>query len=53
MKPLPRENPLSPWESQHVEYLGEPPNITLDVYEDATKTILSKNDSPDLPFATA
>jgi DNA repair photolyase len=50
MRPLPRENPLSPWESQHVEYLGEPPKVTLDVYEDDTKSILSKNDSPDLGF---
>lgn len=50
MRPLPRKNPLSPWESQHVEYLGEPPPVSLDVYEDDSKTILSKNDSPDLGF---
>lgn len=50
MRALPRVNPLSPWESQHVEYLGEPPAVTLDIYEDDSRSILSKNDSPDLGF---
>jgi DNA repair photolyase len=35
-----------------VEYLDDepPPSIGLEVYEDQSRSILSKNDSPDLPF---
>jgi len=33
----------------HVEYEDAPP-VTLEVYEDHSRTILSKNDSPDVPF---
>jgi DNA repair photolyase len=50
MRPLPLQNPLSPWQSTHVEYLGEPPRTALEVLEDDTKEILSKNDSPDVGF---
>jgi DNA repair photolyase len=50
VKALPRDNPRSPWESTHVEYLGEPPAMPLEVYEDDSKSILSENDSPDLGF---
>ncbi|HEX4478399.1 MAG TPA: PA0069 family radical SAM protein [Polyangiaceae bacterium] len=50
VRALPRRNPRSPWESQWVEYLGEPPAMPLEVYEDDTRNILSKNDSPDLGF---
>ncbi len=50
MHALPERNPRSPWESTHVEYLGDPPASPLEVYEDDTKSILSKNDSPDLGF---
>ena len=41
---------MSPWESTYVEYLGEPPATPLEVYEDDTREILSRNESPDLPF---
>jgi DNA repair photolyase len=50
MRALPRKNPLSPWESTHVEYLGEPPPAPLEVYEDDSKSILSENTSPDVGF---
>ncbi len=44
------ENPPNPWSTTHVEYLGEPPRAALEVYLDDTKSILSKNESPDVPF---
>lgn len=50
MRALPRKNPLSPWESRFVDYLGESPPTPLEIYEDDTKSILSKNDSPDVGF---
>lgn len=43
-------NPPNPWLSSHVEYLGEPPDAPLEVFEEEAKSILSRNDSPDLPF---
>jgi DNA repair photolyase len=51
--PRPIANPPNPWLSTHVEYaedLGAPPDAKLEVYEDRSKSILSKNDSPDLGF---
>ncbi len=48
MKPI--SNPPNPWASDHVEWLGEPPNAELVVYEQTARSILSKNDSPDIPF---
>ena len=50
MRALPEQNPRSPWESTHVEYLGEPPSTPLEVFEDDSKSILSKNTSPDVGF---
>ncbi len=48
---LPRlENPPSPWDRTVVDYFGEPPEVRLEVFEDTSKSILSKNDSPDLGF---
>ena len=43
-------NPPNPFESQHRELLEPPDRVRLEVYEDATREILSRNDSPDLPF---
>jgi DNA repair photolyase len=43
-------NPPNPFESLHRELLEPAPLVTLQMYEDATRTILSRNDSPDLPF---
>src|ERR1700753_499452 len=50
MRPIPTRNPQSPWESTHVEYLEEAPPTPLEVFEDDSKSILSKNDSPDVGF---
>lgn len=45
------ENPPNPFASHDCEYLdGMVPPAKLEIYEDATRTILSKNDSPDLAF---
>ena len=50
MRPIAVSNPPNPWQVSTVDYLGEPPDTGLIVYEDHTKEILSKNDSPDVPF---
>lgn len=44
------DNPPNPYHSQHVEYLEQPPDAKIEVYEERAKSILSRNDSPDLPF---
>lgn len=49
MRPRPIQNPPNPWLSADVEWL-EPTPARLEVYEDATREILSRNDSPDIPF---
>jgi hypothetical protein len=46
----PISNPPNPWLSTSVEYLEEIPQARLEVYEDHTREILSKNDSPDVGF---
>jgi len=43
-------NPPNPWSSTHVEWIGEPPPLRLEVYEEDARSILSENQSPDLPF---
>ncbi len=43
-------NPRNPFESSQRELLEPPARVKLEVYEDATRAILSRNDSPDLPF---
>ena len=48
--PRPVDNPPNPWSSTHVEWLEEPPNAALTVYEEEARTVLSRNDSPDIPF---
>jgi DNA repair photolyase len=47
----PIANPPNPWLSTEVEYLEDPPDARLEVYEDRTRTILASNDSPDLGFS--
>ena len=46
----PVSNPPNPWASAEIEYLDETPRSTLEIYEDHTREILSKNSSPDIPF---
>ena len=43
-------NPRNPYDSQHRELLEPPSRATVMVYEDQTREILSRNESPDLPF---
>jgi DNA repair photolyase len=45
------ENPPNPWLTHTVEWLGEPPEARLEVFEeDATRSIITENDSPDVGF---
>ena len=48
MRPV--ENPPNPWQSTEVEWLGEPPDARLTVFEETAKSILSENRSPDVGF---
>jgi DNA repair photolyase len=43
-------NPPNPFLSRSREYLEEIPQARVEVYEEQAKSILSENDSPDLPF---
>ena len=44
-------NPPNPWHATHVEWLGEPPEAKLEVFEEeATRSIITHNDSPDVGF---
>ena len=45
------ENPPNPWLTHSVEWLGEPPETKLEVFEESdTRSIISHNDSPDVSF---
>lgn len=46
----PIDNPPNPYHSQHAEWLEPPPLARVEVYEETSGSILSRNDSPDLPF---
>ena len=46
----PVDNPPNPYHSDHVEWLGPPPTTEVKVYEEESKSILAKNDSPDVHF---
>ena len=43
-------NPPNPWSSTDVEYLDEIPEARLEIFEDDTKSILSKNDAASVGF---
>ncbi|MFN0083839.1 MAG: radical SAM protein [Blastocatellia bacterium] len=44
-------NPPNPWLSERHEWIGEPPEAKLEVFEEtATRTIITSNNSPDIPF---
>lgn len=49
--PRERSNPPNPWATAHVEWLGEPPPVETVVVEEEARSLLSKNESPDVPFA--
>ncbi|MBL8956903.1 MAG: PA0069 family radical SAM protein [Myxococcaceae bacterium] len=50
MKPQAIANPPNPWASTEVEYLEEIPVAKTEVWADASREIIAKNDSPDLGF---
>jgi DNA repair photolyase len=50
VRTLPIANPPNPYHLTTVDYEGQSPQAEWQVFEDATKNILSKNDSPDIPF---
>ncbi len=50
VKTRPVSNPPNPWSSTETQYLDEIPRAELRIYEDASKSILSHNDSPDIGF---
>jgi DNA repair photolyase len=50
VKLRPVDNPPNPYVSAHREWLEPPPDARIEVYEETSGSILSKNDSPDLPF---
>lgn len=43
-------NPPNPWQSTYQEWLVPPPPVTLEVYEEEARSILSENESPDVGF---
>jgi len=46
------KNPPNPYFKYSAEFLGEPPPTKLEIFEEtATRTIISKNDSPDVGFS--
>lgn len=44
-------NPPNPYLTTSVEWIGEPPEARLEVFEEtATRSIINSNNSPDIPF---
>ncbi len=43
-------NPPNPWESTYREWIGEPPEAKLEIFEEEPRTILAENESPDVGF---
>ena len=43
-------NPPNPWAGPQVEYLEEPPRAQLEVYEEEARSIVTRNESDDVPF---
>lgn len=50
MRFIPVSNPPNPWHATHVEYVGPPPGSRLTILEDTSRSILSRNNSPDVGF---
>jgi DNA repair photolyase len=44
------QNPPNRWHATAIEWLDGPPEHTLELFEDHSRSILSGNDSPDIPF---
>ena len=44
-------NPPNPWLNTQHEWIGEPPEAKLEVFEEtSTRSIITSNNSPDIPF---
>ena len=44
-------NPPNPWLTESIEWIGEPPRAKIEVFEETeTRSIISRNDSPDVAF---
>lgn len=44
-------NPPNPWLTHSIEWIGEPPQAKIEVFEETeTRSIISRNDSPDVAF---
>jgi DNA repair photolyase len=50
MRPVVIANPPNPWASTSIEYLEGAPEMKLEIFSDASRSILAKNDSPDVGF---
>lgn len=50
MKPQAIANPPNPWASSELEYLDELPLAKVELFDDASQSIVAKNDSPDIGF---
>jgi DNA repair photolyase len=48
--PRPISNPPNPWASTEVAWLEEPPPARLEVFEERARSIIARNQSPDIPF---
>lgn len=44
------DNPPNPFIAELREWLDEPPAAQVEVYEETAKSVLTENDSPDIPF---
>lgn len=45
------ENPPNPWLAHSIEWLGEPPETKLEIFEETeTRAIITRNNSPDVGF---
>lgn len=44
------DNPPNPFDACRLEWLGPPPDARPEVYIDDSQSVLSHNDSPDVPF---
>jgi DNA repair photolyase len=41
-------NPPNPWHDARVEWVGEPPAVALELYEERARSIVTRNESPDV-----
>jgi DNA repair photolyase len=48
--PRPVSNPPNPWATTFVEWIGPPPDARLEVWEERARTVLVRNESPDVSF---